>query len=120
MMPAANSFRSIALWLLRGATAMVKTAMFMAMFKATVMAAVVTVAVAATAAAHAASFDCTKARSKLNRMICADAALSALDSQVWDTFGAHLKTLSPPHFHNGLPAAAADGLARRGDGDSLR
>ena len=95
MMPAANSYRSIALWLLRGATAMVKTAMFMAMFKATVMAAVVTVAVAATAAAHAASFDCTKARSKLNRMICADAALSALDSQVWDTFGAHLKTLSP-------------------------
>ena len=44
---------------------------------------------------HAASFDCAKARSKLNRMICADAELSALDSQVWDTFGVHLKTLSP-------------------------
>lgn len=28
-------------------------------------------------------------------MICADAELSALDSRVWDTFGAHLKNLSP-------------------------
>ena len=45
--------------------------------------------------AHAASFDCTKARSKLNRMICADAELSALDSRVWDSFGVHLQTLSP-------------------------
>ena len=50
---------------------------------------------AAATATHAASFDCNKARSKLKRMICADAALSALDSQVWDTFGTHLKTLSP-------------------------
>ena len=45
--------------------------------------------------AHTASFDCAKARSKLNRMICADAELSALDSRVWDTFGVHLKTLPP-------------------------
>ena len=88
---ATKPFRPIATWLLRAATSMVTTAMFMAISRATVMAIVVT----ATAAAHAASFDCNKARSKLNRMICADAALSALDSQVWDTFGAHLKTLSP-------------------------
>ena len=49
----------------------------------------------ASAQVHSASFDCNKARSKLNRMICADAELSALDSRVWDTFGAHLKSLSP-------------------------
>ena len=91
MMPAANPFRAIATWLPRAATAVVTAVMFMAMLIALVL----TVAVAATAAVHAASFDCNKARSKLNRMICADAALSALDSQVWDTFGAHLKTLSP-------------------------
>ena len=58
--------------------------------------------------AHSASFDCAKARSKLNRMICADAELSALnrmicadaelsalDSRVWDSFSAHQQTLSP-------------------------
>ena len=50
---------------------------------------------AAVTQVHSASFDCAKARSKLNRMICADAELSALDSRVWDTFGVHLKTLSP-------------------------
>ena len=83
MMPAANPFRANALWLLRATRATVPPAVVMAAL------------IAATAAVHAASFDCNKARSKLNRMICADAALSALDSQVWDTFGAHLKTLSP-------------------------
>ncbi len=40
--------------------------------------------------AGAASFDCAKARTKLNRMICADPALSLLDSQVWDAFGARI------------------------------
>ena len=54
-----------------------------------------TVLLASTTQVHSASFDCNKARSKLNRMICADAELSALDSRVWDTFGAHLKSLSP-------------------------
>lgn len=39
---------------------------------------------------HAASFDCNKARTKLNRMICADPALSMLDSQVWDAFGTRI------------------------------
>ena len=39
---------------------------------------------------QAASFDCNKARTKLNRMICADAALSTLDSQVWDTYGTRI------------------------------
>ncbi len=48
----------------------------------------------------AASFDCAKARSKLNRMICADAELSALDSQVWDFYGERIKTLSlAEHAH---------------------
>ena len=39
---------------------------------------------------QAASFDCNKARTKLNRMICADAALSLLDSQVWETYGTRI------------------------------
>ena len=43
---------------------------------------------------HAASFDCAKARTKLNRMICADAELSALDSRVWDTYGARIQGIS--------------------------
>ena len=87
-MPAAKLFRSIAPWLPHAAKAKVAAATFITVVIA------IAIGLAATATAHAASFDCNKARSKLNRMICADAALSALDSQVWDTFGAHLKTLS--------------------------
>lgn len=45
-----------------------------------------------------ASFDCNKARTKLNRMICADAELSALDSRVWDTYGARIATLSVAQY----------------------
>lgn len=45
-------------------------------------------------ATQAASFDCSKARAKLNRMICADPALSALDSQVWETYGARIARAS--------------------------
>ena len=37
----------------------------------------------ASLAAEAASFDCTRARTKLNRVICSDEALSQLDSMVW-------------------------------------
>ncbi len=52
------------------------------------------------AATYAASFDCTKARTKLARMICADAELSALDSQVWNAYGALVPTLSAvQHAH---------------------
>ncbi len=40
--------------------------------------------------AQAASFDCNKARTKLNRMICADAALSTLDLQVSETYGTRI------------------------------
>lgn len=64
-------------------------------FNATFIAVLALVLVNAATSAQAASFDCNKARSKLNRMICADADLSALDSRVWDTFGGHLKSLSP-------------------------
>ena len=64
-------------------------------FNATFIAVLAVVLVNAATSAQAASFDCNKARSKLNRMICADADLSALDSRVWNTFGGHLKSLSP-------------------------
>ncbi len=49
-------------------------------------------------AAHAASFDCTRARSKLNRMICADPELSSLDSRVWDAYGARLSGASVAQY----------------------
>ena len=45
-----------------------------------------------------ASFDCAKARTKLNRMICADAELSALDSRVWDAFGTRLNGISVAQY----------------------
>ena len=48
--------------------------------------------------ASAASFDCAKARTKLNRMICADAELSALDSRVWDAFGARIQGISVAQY----------------------
>lgn len=48
--------------------------------------------------ASAASFDCAKARTKLNRMICADAALSALDSQVGVAYGARIAGASVAHY----------------------
>lgn len=51
-----------------------------------------------TTPASAASFDCAKARTKLNRMICADAELSALDSRVWDTFGARIQGISVAQY----------------------
>ena len=48
--------------------------------------------------AGAASFDCAKARSKLTRVICADAELSRLDQEVWDAYGARIKTLSSTQY----------------------
>lgn len=49
-------------------------------------------------AAQAASFDCTRARTKLNRVICSDAQLSQLDSTVWNAYGERIKTLTPAQF----------------------
>jgi hypothetical protein len=46
------------------------------------------------AQAMAASFDCNRARSKLNRVICSDAALSRLDETVWNTYGERIRSLS--------------------------
>ena len=48
--------------------------------------------------AQAASFDCAKARTKLNRMICADAELSALDSRVRDVYGARIAGASVAQY----------------------
>lgn len=45
-------------------------------------------------AAGAASFDCQRARSKLNRTICSDLALSRLDETVWNAYGERIRTLS--------------------------
>ena len=47
---------------------------------------------------QAASFDCARARTKLNRMICADVELSALDSRVWDAFGARINGISVAQY----------------------
>ncbi|MBL8385818.1 MAG: hypothetical protein JNM90_22230 [Burkholderiales bacterium] len=44
---------------------------------------------------RAASFDCARARSKLNRTICSDAELARVDRIVWDTYGERLRTLAP-------------------------
>ena len=52
----------------------------------------------ASLAAHGASFDCTRARAKLNRVICSDEALSQLDSTVWTAYGERIKTLTPAQF----------------------
>lgn len=46
------------------------------------------------APASAASFDCTRARSKLNRLICSDAELSRLDELVWNAYGERIRGLS--------------------------
>ena len=48
--------------------------------------------------ASAASFDCERARSKLNRVICSDAALSQLDSTVWNTYGELIRKLGSQQF----------------------
>ena len=45
-------------------------------------------------AAAAASFDCNRARSKLNRAICSDAALSRLDETVWNAYGERIRSLT--------------------------
>jgi uncharacterized protein YecT (DUF1311 family) len=52
----------------------------------------------ATLSVQGASFDCAKARTKLNRMICADAELSALDSRVWDAYGARIAGASVAQY----------------------
>ena len=52
----------------------------------------------ASLAAEAASFDCARARTKLNRVICSDEALSQLDSTVWTAYGERIKTLTPAQF----------------------
>jgi len=46
------------------------------------------------APAQAASFDCQRARSKLNRLICSDAELSRLDELVWNAYGERIGSLT--------------------------
>lgn len=46
------------------------------------------------AQAIAANFDCNRARSKLNRAICSDAALSRLDETVWNAYGERIRGLT--------------------------
>jgi hypothetical protein len=41
---------------------------------------------------------CAKARSKLTRVICADADLSRLEQQVWDAYRARIKIVSPAQY----------------------
>lgn len=61
--------------------------------------------------AHAASFDCAAARSPIERAICNDAQLSALDSQLADTYRA---ALSKHGVDTGeLKAAQRDWLKQR-------
>ena len=60
--------------------------------------ALVVVLLSGAGAADAASFDCARARPKLNRMICADAALSALDSQVSDAYSARIAGVSVAQY----------------------
>jgi len=48
----------------------------------------------AMAQAIAASFDCNRARSKLNRVICSDTSLSQLDATVWNTYGERIRGLT--------------------------
>ncbi len=47
------------------------------------------------AGAHAASFDCSKAKSKVEQTICSDPEISSLDDQLAASYGAALKSLSP-------------------------
>jgi hypothetical protein len=49
-------------------------------------------------AADAASFDCERARSRLNRLICSDADLSRLDELVWNAYGERIRGLSPLQY----------------------
>ena len=49
-------------------------------------------------ACAAASFDCQRARSKLNRTICADSELSRLDQQVWNAYGERIRGLTPLQY----------------------
>lgn len=58
------------------------------------LAALLTCVMASAAPAEAASFDCARARSKLNRLICSDAELSRLDALVWNTYGERIRELS--------------------------
>ncbi|MGN8088779.1 lysozyme inhibitor LprI family protein [Ralstonia sp. 22086] len=63
------------------------------------------------AAAHAASFDCAAARSPIEHAICTDAQLSALDSELADTYRA---ALSKHGVDTGeLKAAQRDWLKQR-------
>lgn len=48
--------------------------------------------------ATAASFDCSRARSKLYRIICAEPELSQLDEQVWNAYGERIKSLTPAQY----------------------
>jgi uncharacterized protein YecT (DUF1311 family) len=51
-------------------------------------------------ACAAASFDCDRARSKLNRLICSDTELSRLDEKVWNTYGERIHGLSALQYAN--------------------
>lgn len=46
-------------------------------------------------AAHAASFDCSKAKSKVEKTICSTPEISGLDDQLAARYGAALKSLTP-------------------------
>jgi len=48
--------------------------------------------------AQAASFDCTRASTKLYRAICSDPDLSRLDEEVWNAYGERVKTLTPAQY----------------------
>jgi uncharacterized protein len=58
------------------------------------LAALLTCLMASATPTEAASFDCARARSKLNRLICSDAELSRLDELVWNTYGERVRDLS--------------------------
>jgi uncharacterized protein YecT (DUF1311 family) len=60
-----------------------------------VSAALCALALSFPALSHAASFDCSRARAKLSRIICSDAQLSTLDEEVWNAYGTRIKTLAP-------------------------
>ena len=61
-------------------------------------AALLTCLLACAATAQAASFDCERARSKLNRVICSDAELSRLDELVWNAYGERIRGLSAMQY----------------------
>jgi uncharacterized protein YecT (DUF1311 family) len=58
------------------------------------LAALLVCVMACASPAGAASFDCARARSKLNRLICSDAELSRLDELVWNAYGERVRDLS--------------------------